>query len=452
MQRIYRCLNLDLKQKFSDKYTKCHQKKEIFYLYVLTRIRDKLLQKDIDKYGYVSLNSNEMRDIIPNFHINLLSTPKSEKEPKHGIEIIREDLKEWGVIDYFPYSPHGERVYKAAKYKLLDDYKYNYEEIDPNDYHQEYVTRLILKGRFTPNNIKGIHKELYELQKTFKLDVDAAKSWVKNKYTRGEFLKPKFKNGKKRKRKMDQKRMDKYLYLIDNFDNHYFKVSKRCGRSFSNLVGFPKVLRQFIYIENELGDPTYFKGLDVKSAQPLILGILLKEKYEKESELLSEENSEYFSEKISEIIPEDVRQYISLNEEGIFYDYLMELFTSKNIEFDEEVVKTQLFSRIFYNKERDNYKFKMRRSFDEVFPNVSKYITEVKSEKDDHSLLPISLQLKESEIMRGIWKRLRKLGIPFFPVHDCVYVPDDRSILAVVRKIMIEEFELYGVTPTIHLE
>lgn len=197
-------------------------------------------------------------------------------------------------------------------------------------------------------------------------------------------------------------------------------------------------------MKDEIGHPTYFKGLDVKSAQPLILGILLIEKYEKESELSSEDFSETF--------PEDVLHYISLCEKGKLYPFLIALFLSKNIEFDEEVFKVQLFSRIFYNKERDNYTFKMRAAFQEVFPTVSQFITEVKEEEQDHSRLPIRLQLKESQIMYKVWVRLLKMNIPFFPVHDCVYVPDEKSTMDVVRSTMIEEFKSFGVTPTIHID
>ena len=91
----------------------------------------------------------------------------------------------------------------------------------------------------------------------------------------------------------------------------------------------------------------------------------------------------------------------------------------------------------------------MRNTFDEVFPNVGSFISELKW--CDYKDLPILLQRLESLIMERVWRRLLDENIPFYPVHDCLQVSNDAIIIKKVESLILEEFEFIGVKPKIHL-
>ena len=449
MHNIYKCTNLNLTSKLNNIYRKSYLKREIYYHYLISLIRHLTFMGQANEDGYVTINSEKLRSLFKSITVYQTFGETTRRRDTQTLTLIREDLIRWGVINYYPqYDKKDDQYRTKALYKLMDEYLYDFTPINWNDYDQEYVLRVICNNYFDTSTLEGIYKEVYEIHKDVKLDRNSAIKWIEQAYKDNLELKPKYKDGQIQRRFMDLKRKSKYLYVLDNFNCHYMFTSPNCGRTYTNLNGFPSVLRPFTYFEEE---NTSSVGVDIRCSQPLMLSILLKYKYEEGSEILNETVCELFGETYSEIfsekIGEDVSEFIRLTESGGLYDYLKEVFDRNSIKYDEDIFKPQFFCNIFYSTEKRSNK--MRDIFDEVFPGVGSLISEMK--ENCYKELPILLQKLESILMEKVWRKLLDENISFYPIHDCLQVSNDDETIQRVDSLILEEFEEIGMSPSIHI-
>lgn len=433
MKYLYECTNLDLEYLIDNNYGDNHQKKEIFYHYLTSLIRHKTFYGLDNKYGYVHIPTYELEKVFCNSWISRKVKGKLQKgKTEHLLTVVRNDLKRWGVIDVKQKYDKKRKIITKVLYKLNGRYLHNYKKLDLHKFDPKYVLKVIIKGRFDHSELHGIHREVYENQLKVKIDKEKASNWVNWAYSNNHELPPKFKNGKKFQRTMDLKRRNRYIYLIENFDDHWMFISPNCKRTYTNLNGFPSVLRTFTYFDENVNSST---GIDIKNSQPLMLSILMNE------------NREELCELFGETFSEELREFKSLTESGGLYDYLKELYSEKGIDYNNDIFKVQFFSEVFYSKEKK--KSKLRTEFNNRFPGIGSYISELK--KECHRDLPILLQKKESELMERMWRRLLDEEIPFYPVHDCIQVSNDKCTIDRVQNIILEVFNEIGVNPSIHI-
>ena len=423
MHNIYKCSNLDLAEKLSNTYRKSYLKRELYYHYLISLIRHLTFMGQTDDHGYVTINSEKLRSIFKSITTFQTIAGITRKRNTHTLTLIRDDLKRWGIINYYPKFNKNDDQYRAkALYKLMDEYLYDFTPVDWNDFDQNYILRIVCNNYFDTSTLKGIYKEVYEAQKDVKLDRESAIKWIEQAYEDNLELKPKYKDGQIQRRFMDHKRKSKYLYVLDNFNCHYMFTSPNCGRTYTNLNGFPSVLRPFTYFEEE---NTSSVGIDLSCSQPLMLSILLKYKYGEGNEILNETVSELFGETFGEVfsehLSEDISEFIHLTESGKLYDYLKKVFDKNSVNYNNDIFKPQFFCNIFYSTEKRSNK--MRKTFDEEFPNVGSFISEMK--ENCYKDLPILLQKLESMLMERLWRKLLEENIPFYPVHDCIQISND---------------------------
>lgn len=237
-----------------------------------------------------------------------------------------------------------------------------------------------------------------------------------------------------------------YSYSIDliKAKDWFFVVDKTAGRIHNNVTNLSKKLRPFLRYKNKK-----LVEIDIANSQPFLFNVLIKK---------------YFLEHLPQITPinenlnlsyvhpnftsySDLELFMSLTAEGKFYDYLMKKWSVKE---DRSLFKLRFFKKIFYSKENENYVFKERKMFKELFPTVSKIISFYK--KDDYCQLAIQLQKIEADIViNKIVPKLAEQKVFVLTIHDSFLTTPENCEL--VEKTIKDEFKnLYGIVPTIRIK
>ena len=212
-------------------------------------------------------------------------------------------------------------------------------------------------------------------------------------------------------------RMERKLYR-PTADNAVGKTD----RFFSLISNLPRPLRQFISLNGQA-----VAEVDISSSQPLIFAIYLKQYYQA----------------LGQPLPADVEHYTELCETGDFYRHAQSLVLAPGETMAYDLFKVTFFARIFFSNELRQYQWRTRFAVD--FPNVSRIISEFKSE--NYKDLPQKLSHLESEIMlHRITPRLFAEGITEqFSLHDSFFCTSDNKVR--IEQIVVEEYQKYGVTP-----
>jgi hypothetical protein len=145
----------------------------------------------------------------------------------------------------------------------------------------------------------------------------------------------------------------------------------------------------------------------------------------------------------SQLVSGDVERYITLCEQGRFYDELMLLDDNQT---DRETFKKQVFTQVFYGK--NCYEGRLTRLFAQEFPSVWQTIRTIKKE-DYHRLSHHMLRLESEIIINRAVRQCALEEIWVMTIHDCLVTYSDQSER--VKEIMVEAFESVGVTPTIKI-
>lgn len=411
--------------------------------------------RDYNK-GFVQVYGELLRDEIGSGNI--------DGENTKLVYIIREHLKEWGVIDWYN-RPKGEdnrnkkahvntsgkvrtnvHKYKDGKVSTCDGEVYYRIQ---NNWFAKGFTRIAdckelreLHNRIIKANEKEKYKEKVEkrkqrytgvykeLEKTFlkiQLDVEGAQQRLKQAIEKEEKLSW-TRSGKKVYQKvMNDKLSSYYQMFIDRFnDDKFFHVDFKTGRIYSTLTNLPKILRPYLRIDGKS-----FIELDISNSQPLVLCLLYRN----------------WCESKGIQIPKDGIEYQILCQTGQFY-YNFKNYVKENNVPVFETFKIDVFTRIFFNKEYGSLT-SYQKLFKKRFPSVFECILDIK--KSHYKEVAIKLQKHEADIIiNKISNRLIKEGITtFYTIHDCIAITSNHQDEAL--EIMHEEFNKEGIEPSIKI-
>lgn len=410
-----------LKQKgFKPQYIKRHACK---YHYIIHLLLKKYKRKGrYEEFGYVRLSTSYYRD--------LFGKARYKDKPYNDWIVFRavKHLEEFGIIKTRRYySAQNKRVLKC---KIPDSLYDRGKVVLAEEFVEStFNERLEQNKPITPDKYKPIE----ELYRKVKLDKIAAQAkldeMIENRYESDRAKRDEYNRLVKPVMEMDSERAKDWQSKINNFDKFWFSAAEINGnRAYSNATNFPKDLRCYNYIQGHKGEPLW--EFDIKNSQPLLLSIVVMEYYKQKGIP----------------IPEDVLRYKALCETGNFVNYFRDLLDTAGIKH-EETIKTDLFARIFFNKESLKRTYKFKQKFDEYFPSVGQCISEIKH-TEGHKAISTKLTEVESEIMiQKVSMKLIELGVEFFPLHDAIYTVEEYT--EITYKVILEEFQKYDIIPKV---
>ena len=392
------------------------------YHYIVNLILRKYQSGRENDAGYVRLSPSFKQDLIGKARY-----PDKPNNPDWIVYRAIRELEEFGIIETERHwSPEKRKVLNC---RLTDKY-INHEVVDyPTKCIEEsFLQRLKNETPTIPKK----YKQIEDLYKKVKLDKNAALDKL------DEMVAHQYQSKHKRNNQrqiivpiMTPQKAEIWKKKIQAFDFFRFKVIDYHGnRAYSNATDFPRDLRCYNYLSGRKGEPLW--ELDIKNSQPLLMSILAMQWHEEQG--LS--------------IPKDLLEYKTLCENGKFYKTFRLKLRRAGIK-TEETFKTDVFARIFFNKESNKRVFAFRKKFDELYPSVGACITAIKNERDnDDAYKELSKRLTEieSEIMlEKVSMKLVELGVEFFPLHDAIYTVEEFTETA--KKVIEEEFKGYGIIP-----
>jgi len=201
----------------------------------------------------------------------------------------------------------------------------------------------------------------------------------------------------------------------------FFEVDNKGFRVHTNYSNLPAILRPYITINGKS-----LEAIDIRNSQPLFFACFVKS---------------YYKERHREL-PEDAKTYVSLCEQGKFYEYIFDGLTEQK----RKEYKQDFFGKVFFcqNKHMQN---KLADLFKDKFPSLYRIIQEQK--KDNYKALAINLQKLESDlIVRVVAKNMLKKypAMELLTIHDSISVP--KEYFAETQQEIISAFKKYGVQPS----
>ena len=145
--------------------------------------------------------------------------------------------------------------------------------------------------------------------------------------------------------------------------------------------------------------------------------------------------------------PEDVVEFIDLCERGILYDELMKRLDIPSRR--RKSFKRLFYAQVFFGKVKKTGR--VTELFARDFPTVFEAVCELK--RKDYRRMAYLLQAHESRLMIDIIARRILAQMPgtfIGTIHDSIMTTPDRA--ESVKEVMVEEFQRFGLKPTIRLE
>ncbi len=244
-----------------------------------------------------------------------------------------------------------------------------------------------------------------------KVDLDLGESILKGLQVSGE---------------MDWETLEREMDKLQDIQNGDYHISRdRFGRVHSVFTNLSKKLREAVFTIN--GEPAV--EIDIKSAQPALLYLILKEEIGKEVDPL-----------VQEALSEELAVYRKALE-GDIYEFLREKINQKfGLAWDRNKTKLR-FIAFLYSMKRHGDK-KVRSAIEEHFPAILSILDLLKTKNElvtrKHSWLAQELQRRESTlVIDTVVPRIMILGKGYFTVHDAIYVPLS------IQKRTLELFNLF---------
>ena len=431
---IYQLNNLNVEEKLREMgYKELYiRKQSIKYHYLITQILNKYFYFSRDyNNGYVKIYGELLADDIGH-------AVDVDGKSKDIVYSIRRHLKEWGVILFHKHEKgdHDNGHFDSeVYYKITDEfYKGGYKLISDNELIEKLNSNRIKQRKKKKYNEKilkrkhgvtGIYKHLESIYSKIKLDEIGASETLTNALNNGSKLSTKRVKGKVTERHMDKATESFYQMFIDRFNqDKFFHIDFNTGRVYSALTTLPKMFRKHLSIDGES-----FTELDIGNSQPLLLSIL----YRKWCDYNNIE------------IQKDGEEYQLLCETANFYSFFKD-YVEKNKVKTYDTFKTDVFARIFFNKDKKKEN-SYQRLFKKQFPSVYACISDIK--KHNHKDVAFRLQSIEADlIINKISTRLVEEGIEsFFTIHDSINVLEKDKKRT--HEIMLEEFAKVELRPTI---
>lgn len=282
----------------------------------------------------------------------------------------------------------------------------------------------------TFDHLRGIYRTIAENnQRVVEFDAAGARAYAWSAFQNQEPLPPRRNkdNILIKNRFVNRRVYSVWMAAIDNMEQKCYRPAAddddhKTDRFFWLVSQLPRGIRRFITIAGQ--QPA---EVDISSSQVLVFGICMLQHYA----ALGQEP------------PTDVLEYIRLCEAGQFYQHVQSVVLGAGGTLSYDEFKVAFFARVFYSTENCNYKWRTR--FAAAFPHVSQLITDFKSES--YKDLPQKMTHLESEIMlHRITPRLfAECIMDQFSLHDSFFCTAGNK--ARIEQIVVEEFQLYGVTP-----
>jgi len=237
----------------------------------------------------------------------------------------------------------------------------------------------------------------------------------------------------------------------------FYSVDDTSGRFHSNVTNSAKGLRPFLRIKGE-----QLVNIDIKNSQPFLSTILLTNP----ASVSGMTKNTAFAMLLQSLkVPQskDVKNYITLVINGVFYEYLMAEFSKEGLNLTRSETKVQVL-RILFARNRmplDETNRKAREIFADRFPTVHKIFSKIRGHEKGDSFtsfkrFAILLQRIESHLMlHVILKRIYKElpGTIAVTIHDSIMTGILTNNVEAVRKILIDEIGLFvGFRPQTSIE
>jgi|GEM_PF-3766440 len=379
--------------------------------------------------GYVRFDAGAARKLLGNSKLRP-SVKGQPGEPFHFVDLIRKDLKRWGIIKarYSKKRRTDGSEYWILLVKVLDEWQAGG--------WRTWQQGQKMASQATSSRLPGVYGNIERSLSLVTIEHDEALRHVQLAYNRRERLPA--------KRKSDRWRWKRYRY-VDDFVSSSWRMSinnvhegnwnvkvDATGRVYSSITNLPKRFRELLRLD---GLPLV--AADVSCSQPLLFGVYLKREYP--------------------TLTPDMEHYLQLVQSGEFYSYLKGLLVHHQLPFADDYFKGEFFGKIFYSKEKVFGKW--RCLFHHYFPGVSEAIMRAKgavfgARAGNPAQLSRELTTLESTIMiQGVARRLYEDGIDqFVTIHDAIFTTTEPGMLDVVVATIIEEYQRHGVTPHIKRE
>lgn len=236
---------------------------------------------------------------------------------------------------------------------------------------------------------------------------------------------------KENKRKKEDHGYNKWVASIHAIEHgaffiHRDKTGKRVHQNWANLAN---KVKKHVYLES--GEELV--NADIRCSQPLMLAILLRQKYERAS------------------APAQVNNYIQECENGTLYETLAD--AAGVAITDRKKFKRRFFKKVLYGRNENATKSPEWNVFSSLFPQAAAFVEERK--RGSHKALSHALQRMESEII--IDKVIAGIAADYHPehyfaltIHDSITVTRSNEID--IQRRMLDAFNEYGVYPTIKIE
>lgn len=246
-------------------------------------------------------------------------------------------------------------------------------------------------------------------------------------------------------------------------------IDKTAGRLHSSLTQLKSELRQFVTYKNET-----LVSIDIKNSQPYLSCVFFNKdcfKHSRIEEKLPLFNFNYKSNLNkpytsflyyvsknwdSNKRSKNVEQFIELVSNGVFYEEFGKLLYNKGYIDDNNIRKQAkiITFRTFFSPNQHIGFSKEIKAFQNMFPDVYKIFSLIKSGKQQHNTLACLLQNFEARLVLGIACKTISDNFseaPIFTLHDSIITTE--SNVDIVEKIMRETLiKNVGVVPTLQIE
>jgi hypothetical protein len=337
--------------------------------------------------GYTQLKAEFLRPFFPN---------------TYAYKSVRDRLIDAGLMACDERFHAGRKAYGYRIGEEWEDVEFERIEIEGRKLRAK-IRESRLNWLRMP---RPIHRDLFGWLCTMEIEDRAALDWLAKL--------------PKKKRKPIHRTAVEYIR-----DGQFYLSACRFGRVHSNLTCLKSGLRQFLRCD---GCPLV--NLDIRNSQPLLLSLLMNERYG------------------TDHVPPDGREYTNWCETGRFYPSMMEL---EGIPVSRRAwYKKRCFAQLFFGPIKAN-PHPRTRLFAERFPTPYSLIVGQKT--PDYRNLAHTLQRAESDLMIGhIARRIVRDHPSAFigTIHDSIVTTPEFA--DPVREIMLDEFRKKGLRPTINIE
>ncbi|UPL50544.1 hypothetical protein [Hymenobacter sublimis] len=399
---------------------------------------DKKEQKHVDKYNYL-LHHLYMTRVLNRKYSDYDFIPVRLKTLREYVSKRKADTIIQFWLDHHVIESDNSYIIgqKSTGFRLTEDFR-DIKAVDVGIVDEVFTQRLkTLRKRYNDQLDMSLPQHAFLNYNLHEIKVDATAAFeylietaLDSNYTVPAKATKKEKLSIEAARKKALNKYNKDVASIMAISTGSFRINRDTTgkRVHHNIANLSKRVRRFLYLAS--GEPLV--NVDVKNSQPLIMCILLLEKYQRST------------------MPADMVAYIKECEQGTLYTTLMAAFNTPDL--DRSAFKQNLFKSVYYgeNKYADNYT--EWKTFNQLYPSVGEFITNYK--RKNFEQLSIDMQRAESEIIiDGVIASLAaKYKHMFFSltIHDsvmCKAVDQDE-----VRDLILYHFGLRGLTPSVAIE